>query len=386
MAQEVAILDFGSGKITVLIGKRGVNNTICMNGMSEYAYDGFMEGEFLNPDQLSYAIGRALTSAQASSRSQIKYLYIGVPGAFTTSVCNEVNINLGRKRAITDADLDALHDQGNRYENDPKYSVVNIQPIYYTLDDERRLIAPLGLKSTKLGGLVSYILAENYFLNLIDDIMEELSIPQFEYISSLLAESLFLFDDVKRDQYVVLIDSGYISTDVVLARGDGILQQFNFPLGGGNISGDLAMYLNISFAQADMLKRKVNLSLDLNSEDKYEISISHEETLTFEADIVNEIVMNRINIIAKTVEKCLGNCSYSFPDYIPYHLTGGGLSYIKGARDYFSKVINKPVEVISPHLPQFNRPHFSSSIGLMDMVLNNAPEVKKGFFAKLFNK
>lgn len=386
MAQEVAILDFGSGKISVLIGKRGVNNTISMSGMGECAYAGFEDGAFFEPDQLSYVIGRAIASAQSSSRTQIKKLYIGVPGAFTTSVCNEVSINLGRKKPVTEEDVETLHDQGNEFDKDENYSLINIQPIYYTLDDERRLMQPIGLKSSKLGGLISYVLAENTFIDLIDKVMEEFKIPEYEFVSGVLAESLFLFDEVKRDQCVVLIDSGYITTDVILARGDGILQQFNFSVGGGHITGDLALYLEITFAQAEMLKRKINLSLDMSEDDKYEINSGKEDALSFAADIANEIVMNRISIMAKTVEKCLGMCKYTFPDYISYHLTGGGLSYIKGARDYFSKVIKKPVEIIAPALSQFNRPHYSSSIGLMDMVLNSVPTEKKGFFAKLFKK
>ncbi len=56
MAQDIAVLDFGSGKIDVLIGERGVNNTICINGMGECDYAGFADGEWFEPDQ---QIGRA---------------------------------------------------------------------------------------------------------------------------------------------------------------------------------------------------------------------------------------------------------------------------------------------------------------------------------------
>ncbi len=387
MTQDVAILDFGSGKITVLIGRRGVNNTICISGMGECEYAGFSDGEFLEPDQLSYVIGRAITNAETNSRTNISHLYVGVPGEFTTSVCQDLSMSLGRKKAVTESDIDALFERGNTYGGHPDYTLINIQPIYYTLDDERRLIQPVGLKSNKLGGLVSYILAENGFVDFVDQIVNELNIESHEYVSSLLAETLFLFDDIKRDQYVVLIDCGYITTNVVVARGDGILQQFNFSLGGGHITGDLANYLNISFTQAEALKRKVVLSLDVGENDVYEINSGRDEAVTFQADIVNEIVMERIGSIAKTIAKSLNGCIYDFPDHIPYHLTGGGLAYIKGARDYISKVLGKEVEITAPSLPQFNRPHLSSSLGLLDMILDHSPAVKKkGFFEKLFGK
>lgn len=387
MAQDVAVLDFGSSKITVLIGERGVNNTISISGMGEWEYAGFVDGEWFEPEQLTYVIGHAIANAETNSRTKIRHLYIGVPGAFTTCVCRDTSISLSRKRKITEYDVEVLHDQGDIFKSRMDYTLINCQPIYYTLDDERRLILPIGLNSSKLGGHLSYILAENKFIHFIDKIMDELGIESVEYVSSLLAETLFLFDDIKRDQYVVLIDVGYISSNVVVARGDGILCQYNFSMGGGHITGDLAMILKISFAQAESLKRKVVLSLNAGDSDVYEIS-NRETTQSYPAKLVNEIVMERIKLIGKTITKCLNLCEYDYPDYIPYHLTGGGLCYLRGARDYLSKQLNKPIEIIAPSLPQANRPHLSSSLGLLDMVLNQQlpTQKKKGFFTKLFRK
>ncbi len=386
MAQDVAVLDFGSGKIDVLIGERGVNNTICINGMGECDYAGFADGEWFEPEQLGYAIGHAINNAETNSRTKIKRLYVGVPGEFTAVVCRDVNISLTKKRKVTEADVDMLHEQGDDFQNNPDYTVINVGPVYYTLDDERRLVQPVGMTSCKLGGHISYVLAENRFIHFIGKILEELGIESVEYVSSVLSETLLLFDDITRDQYVVLIDVGYITTSVAVGRGDGLLGLYNFSVGGGHITGDLAMAFSIPFAQAESLKRKVVLSLNASDADVYEVS-DRDNRIPFPAKVVNEIVMERIKLIASTIEKCLAKCEYDYPDYIPYHLTGGGLSYLKGARDYLSKRLSKPVEIVSPSYPPFSRPHMSTGIGLMDMVLDQQPAVKKkGFFARLFGK
>lgn len=385
MAQDIAVLDFGSGKIDVLIGERGVNNTICINGMGECDYAGFADGEWFEPDQLGYAIGHAINNAETNSRTKIKRLYVGVPGEFTTVVCRDVSISLTKKRKVTETDVDMLHEQGDVFRNNPDYTVINIGPVYYTLDDDRRLVQPVGMTSNKLGGHISYVLAENRFIHFVGKILEELGIESIEFVSSVLAEELLLFDDITRDQYVVLIDVGYITTSVAVGRGDGLLGLYNFSLGGGHITGDLAMAFGISFSQAESLKRKVVLSLNASDADVYEIT-DRDSRIPFPAKTVNEIVMERIKLIASTIEKCLSKCEYDYPDYIPYHLTGGGLSYLKGARDYLSKRLNKPVEIVSPSFPPFSRPHMSSGIGLMDMLLDQQPQEKKGFFARLFGK
>ncbi len=385
--EDVAILDFGSGKITVLVGRRGVNNTICISGVGESDYAGFSDGEFFESDQLSYVIGHAVSNAETNSGARIKHLFIGVPGEFSSCLCREVTLTLNKKRKITEQDLDDLHEQGDTFKNDLDYTLVNSQPIYYTLDTEQRLIQPIGLVSSRVGGLVSYIFAENRFIDFVDGIMHELGIESYDYVSSLLAETLFLFDDAVRDQFVVFADTGYITTNVVVARGDGLLAQYNFGIGGGHITGDLANFFKISFTQAEALKKKVVLSLNPSDDDVYTISVNRTDTVDFSARTVNEIVTGRITVIADTIKKCLKMCEYEYPDHIPYHITGGGLAYIKGARDFLSKHLGKTVEIAAPRLPQFNRPHLSAGLGLLDMMLSHRPPDKKGgFFAKLFGK
>lgn len=355
--------------------------------MGECNYAGFSEGEWLEPEQLSMAVGMAISNAETNSRTKIRHLYIGVPGEFCRCVCRNVNLSLNKKRKITDADVDALHEQGDTFKLRSDLTLINSQPIYYTIDDERRLIQPVGLSSSKLGGFISYIFAETDFIEFVDKIMEDVGIESSEYVCSMFAETMFLFDCVERDRWVVLIDVGYITTNVVVARGDGIVSMYNFSLGGGYITGDLATALDIPFAQAESLKQKIVLSLNMSDEDVYSVNTSRDAVENFPAKTVNEIATARIKVIAQTIEKCLSECQYDFPEYIPYYLTGGGLSYMKGARDALSKFLSKPVQTVAPSLPQFNRPHMSSSLGLLDMVLNQqAPIKKQSLFKRLFGK
>lgn len=378
--EDVAILDFGSKTIKVLIGHRGLNNTIVISGKGETEYAGFCEGEFFRPDQLGQAVAHSVNMAETTANEKINKIYVGVPGDFTVCCCKDVELNFGNtKHKVSASDVEELHEQGNVF-NDNNYTLINIQPIYYTLSDERRMIEPVGLMSGKLRGHISYLLAETKFINTINGIMSVLGIEDVEYCSSILAETLFLFDDIKRDQYIVLIDVGYITTSVAVARGDGLLSLHSFSLGGGNISGDLASYFGISFAEAEALKRKVALTLALNDNEVYEVSAK------YPASIVNQIVSARIGTIAKTVLKCMNLCEYIIPDGIPFSLTGGGLTHIRGAKEILSDKLKKPVEIVAPRIPQMEEPEQSSSLGLLDLAINVQEPRKRGLFSKFFRK
>lgn len=384
MAQETAIMDIGSSKITVMVGRRGVNNTICISGTGESEYAGYEDGEFYQPDELAVAVERAISNAQSSANTKIRHLYIGVPGQFTATQCKELSMSLNRRRKVTDEDVDALYALGDTFEDDPNYVLINSQPVFYTISD-RKLIQPVGMTASHLSGFISYILAEKKFIDAFKRIAEDLGIESCEFVSSILAESLFLFDDFVRDRFAVLIDVGYIVTDLVIVRGDGVLRQFSIPIGGGHIAKDLSDDLGIRFSLAEKLKRKVILNLEFGETDTYDITLK-ERTMSFSAGQVNDIVSIKLNKLARTINNCLISCD--LPASATYYLTGGGVSYLSGARDYLSKKLDRQLEIVSPKLPQLNKPHLSSALGLMDMVLGSEQEPvrRKGLFAGLFGR
>jgi cell division protein FtsA len=384
--QTAAVLDFGSSKISVLIGERGINNTFQLKGRGESNYAGFMEGEFLDERDLKTAIGVAITSAVNHSGKKIKKLYVGVPAEFCYSELKEATQTYQNKKRINDNDIYTLFDSVDNYaQSENSHTLINRSPIYFMLDDGRKVVDPNGLTTTKLSAQVSFVLAKNEFITLIDSILEELSIVNVQYTSSVLAESLYLLEPEVRDRYAILIDAGYITTSVALLRGDGILSLNAFSVGGGHITGDLSQVLNLKFAEAEKLKRKVVLSLDASDDDFYETVV--EGVITpFPAKMVNEIIEDRLSMVASTINKILHSIRVSYPDYIPIYLTGGGLSYLKGAKDFLSKEIGKNLEIISPPVPQLNSPHYSSLLGLLNLALYEEESVRENVFEKAFSK
>ena len=147
-------MDIGSAKITVMVGTRGVNNTICVKGLGECEYAGYEDGEWYQPDELINAVERAISLAQTDAHTKIRHLYIGVPGQFTVTQCKEVTMSLNRRRRLTDADVDALYAQGDTFSGDGEYVLINSQPIFYTLNDDRKLIQPVGLVASRLSGFM----------------------------------------------------------------------------------------------------------------------------------------------------------------------------------------------------------------------------------------
>ena len=149
--------------------------------------------------------------------------------------------------------------------------------------------------------------------------------------------------------------------------------------------GDLAECLNITYQEAEQLKRKIVLSLNPSVNDCYETNCAG-VAKKLPIKMTNEIVMARLDMIASCLKKCITLYSQEVDDLLPIYLTGGGVSFIKGAKDYLSKCIGRNIELIAPPLPELNKPSYSSILGLLSYGIKEEQKNKRSFLAKLLKR
>lgn len=364
--KQVAVIDVGSSKITAIIGERGINKTFLIKGRFECEYDGFAEKTFFDVVKLSDALRSTINDVQSVCGTKIDTVYVGVPGEFTSVVVKESQISFPSKRKIKEDDVDALFDSAFVVQNND-ISIINRSAIVYELDDFRRLADPIGYSSEILKGKLSFVLCNNYFVETIMPILKSTGIEKVEFVSTALAEALYLIDPEVRDRIAMILDVGYISTTFSIIQGDGILFQKSFPYGGGFITGSLTEFFDINFDVAEKLKRKVNLS-SFSSSGAYDL-IDLDDGKYFSAEEAKGVILKSLDILCENVSNALENSKYVVPDYVPIMLTGGGIAYLRGAKEYVSNRLGVDVRVLSPSVPLMTKPTESAILSLMDLAL-----------------
>ncbi|MBO7508336.1 MAG: rod shape-determining protein, partial [Clostridia bacterium] len=381
----VSVLDFGSSKISVMIADSGINGTFNILGTGEVEYSGFQNGEFIEPEKLYEAVANCIVKAETNSGLKVEKLHIGVPAEFTFVETKNASVAFNKKVKIGDKEVSELFSVAGREIKYEKASIISRAPIYFLLDDSRKVIDPKGEVSTRLSGLVSFVVADNRFIDMIDGIVKNMGLKEVEYVSSSLSQSLFLLDPQIRDSGAILIDVGYLTTSVALVKGDGLMALNHFSVGGGHISADLCQVLQISFKEAENLKRKVVLSLSASDNDFYEINLDGVIT-PISAKLTNDIVASRLDMIVGLINKCLTKMRAVLPqgsNYLPIFLTGGGVCLLKGGRDYISKGVGENVEVLSCKIPQMSKPSYSSVLGLLDLEIKEKKTEKTSLWQKI---
>ncbi|MDY6023535.1 MAG: pilus assembly protein PilM [Candidatus Borkfalkiaceae bacterium] len=364
--KQVAVIDIGSSKIKAYVSERGVNDTFLIKSSFTYDYDGFADGVFLDADKVSAIIENAVERLKQSYRKNLSVIYVGVPGSFTKVVVKDSQISFPKKKKITDADVNSLFD-GAFVIQSGNYKLINRSAVVYELDDHRKVANPVGLSSEILKGKLSFVLCENYFLSAVASVIEKSGEISAECVSSSLAESLYLIGEETRDRVAVLCDIGYITTTLSIVQGDGLLYQKSFDFGGGFITADISEKFELDFEKAEAVKRKVNIC-SLSAGGAYALIENDGEY--YNSNEIKNSVIDSLDSLCENLEKAFDESGYILPDYVTLSITGGGISFIRGAKEHIAGRLAMNVEIIAPKVPLMDKPTESSALSLMNMALN----------------
>ncbi|MBQ4535266.1 MAG: hypothetical protein IJA22_00410 [Clostridia bacterium] len=361
----VSVLDIGSAKLTVLTASEGVNKNIVVHGRSEVEYSGFADGELFEPEKLSEKIGKAIENVELASNCAIKDLVVGIPAEFCFCTTRKINLSFAKKLKLTPQSIKEIYEMG--IEGEENTIPISVEPIYNILDDGKKIIDASGQKTTKLTAFVSVIFAKKDFIDLINETLSRLGVVSVRYTCSALCETQYLLGDLASE--AMIIDVGYLTTSIAVGKGRGLVNLFSFSQGGAHIMADLAECLELSLAEAEALKNKIVLTIQPSANDYYEVSNGAMERKIF-IKVANEIVVSRLEYIAKLITICLERCDIE--EYFPIYLTGGGITGIKGAKEIVSSVLGRTIGIISPTIVEYNKPYCSSLVSLINNAIKNS--------------
>jgi len=328
------ILDVGSSSLRLLavtkaVGKQRIVAEDCV------LYDGFMDGEFLSIDDLGQDLMNLVERMSQKLKKPITSIIVGVPSEFCVCVCKRISRKYVGLHKITDADLINLYQNNANFNESEDYSVISFSPMQCILDGEFKTLSPVGKKTTSLVLDASYILAKNSFIELMRAKFKEIGISNVEFVSSSLGQAMNC-EPIKNDgRPIAIVDVGHITTSVAVYKGEGLALLTSFSMGGGHISSDLMQVLGLSFKNAELIKRKVILTIETKKNEYYEVC--HKGSLVkAPINITNQVVKSRIEIIAKVLKDIL-----AIDDVfkgVDIYLTGDGISNYKGVKNIIKDV------------------------------------------------
>jgi len=371
MKTTVAAIDFGTSKIVTLVAENSSSQRCDIVGAGVAPYDGYMDGTWNNPAELDEAIRKSIEEAEKQSGHKIRELNVGVPGAFTRVYPTEARIDVkGTEPHVSAADVKALFKAAHdNLEQVPGVSI-HSTPAWFMVSDGKKTLEPVGLKGRELRALVSFVVANQFFVDEINNRLLNMGINATGFYSTSAGEAMLFLPDEDRDRTAVLLDIGYLNTEVMVVEGDALIFQHTIEIGGGDIAADLSIGLDIPLREAENIKRQYVYGL-ATPNTVYDVpGVDGQKPMSFPREKVAEIIEARVDEIAEEIIKAIDESGIKLGNWSNIYLTGGGLAFNRGGKDYLSGKLEKPVRDTPKRTTKLNSHAFSSALGLLDLIID----------------
>lgn len=373
MKTQIAAIEFGTSKIVTMIARNSGIDRLDIVGSGTVPYDGYSEGDWNTPRQMVQRVRDSIAAAELEANSKIHEIYVGVPGEYIHVYTHETQMEL-EDGAVDENALNAIQDKAADELQIANRGgmVLHRSPAWFSVDGGKPTMSPSG-RGTTLSARITFIVAEQIFIDDVSEMLGLLNVTILGFLASTLGESLLLLSLEDRDRAALLIDCGYLNTEISVVEGDAIVYHAMLPRGGGHVTADLATELRVSMRAAEQIKRNYVFNPDEFDRDSFsEVYDEAGNRVTFPREVVQEIVERSVDELAEMIALTINNDAAQFLGArSQVYLTGGGLALMRGGREYLSEKIGRPVKVTAAKSSKMNSPVYSAALGLADLTFDS---------------
>lgn len=365
-------VDIGTSKVCTVVGE--VNNfgqieTICN---TSYKCSGLKKGKIINEDEIILSLAKTIKEAEDETNLKINSAYVTIPGKYVTIVQNSITKDAKDKYAgISVRDVQNAIIQVKDIEIPDGKTLIDVVPDKIVLDNGTVVNDPVGNLSASFTISAQVILAEKDYVRQLHNIFKKAGLEIDGIVPITLAERNLILDTNELHDNVMLLDIGAGNTDIGVFEGSTFLYTNSIPLGGDNITNDIALVLNISEEEADKLKRQYGLALKSFIDNDNDIILNtckdDSKSKIIKSSELIEIIEARIEEIFTIINRDITNhnLKQKINNVI---LTGQGIVNINKS-DVAGKInLNIPVKISTGRLISTVKPIYRTSYALVRYI------------------
>lgn len=379
MSRKFTAIDIGSSKISCLVARHTFDKGLKVIAHSSTQSSGISKGVIRNISALEKSILVALGTIEAQLRDSISKVSINISGPDVEYIVAEVSIALSEK-PVSKKDLNKLISMIDIQELNTK--VLHIIPISYKIDDIDGIKDPLGMVGSclTLKATVIYT-SKSLYKNLILA-FERCNVKVIKVVAGPYALGLGVLTEEEAKIGTALVDIGATITTIAYFKDSTILFLKSIPVGGVNITKDIAYAFNIDFNSAERLKILYGSATRYTSNAKEFVLVPSKD----DNNLVNlkQVQKSEIfSIIEPRVREILGLVMNEFKHIHPNNIVfTGGTSALNGIINLAEETFKVNVRYCRP-----SEEYSPSVVGIINSVYNESPTSEvKGKTNKLIGK
>ena len=250
-------VDIGSSKVSSMVARIGADGDLKILGTGSVASQGIQKGRIENIDEVKAAVGMSVDDAQRYiGQGMVSGAYVSVSGTHIRCVNTKQMLdNPGDDGGLSSSGLDELI-QGTVPEVEANEELLHIIPMGYEVDGLMAVRNPSGLHAQQVNVQSHIVVAEASALtNTIRSVeANKIAVKSLVLGSIASAETTLMADE--KEMGVVLVDIGAGVTDMVIYRQGSPWYSSVIPVGGNQMTRDLAVSLRVPYYLSEEIKVK----------------------------------------------------------------------------------------------------------------------------------
>lgn len=368
----VGVLDIGTSKIACLIAAVDLSGVRIL-GVGLQRAEGVKAGVIIDLDRAEYAARAALAQAENMARVELTEVAVSVSCGRLKSHNFTARVDVA-SGLVQEADVRRLMQAGQNYVEQSGRSLVHMNEVAVRLDGAPGSKDPRGMAARSLAFDLHAVTADEAPLRNLLMAVQRCYLEPASHVPAAYASGLAVVSEDERRFGVTVIDMGAGTTSLAMFADDRFLYAGATPMGGAQITFDIARALHTPLAEAERIKALYGTVVCAPSDEHDAFSYptaGEEDGVMYQmtkAELA-EVIRPRVTAICHQLRQRLDECEMTAYAGRSLVLTGG-TSGLTGLADFMAAELGRPVRVGAPQsidgLPrEFSSSAYATVVGLL---------------------
>lgn len=373
MCDYVIGIDIGSSKVCAAVGKPSSQGKLQIVGITSVKCLGLKKGVVVDIDDTAEAIKKCIEQLERMVDAKIQTAYISIPGGICELIHNEGIIAVSSEnKEINQKDVDRVLEASKLISVPSDKEIIGVVPQQYIIDGYDNIKDPIGMSGTRLEVDAQIILAQSTIVN---NLLKSVNKAELT-VSGIVLQPLVVSEVVLRKEEkeigTAIVDVGAETIDVSIYKKGNLCYTSIIPLGGNNITNDIAVCLKIPHEEAEKLKFKYGSMIKEPEEtnEVIRVNTSYNDVVEINQNVLVEIIEARTEELLHFIKNNLQESGY-YEDTNGIVIVGGGISLFKGISEFSENILNRSVRIGSPEYIGAASPIYASAVGIVQDVISS---------------
>jgi cell division protein FtsA len=365
-------IDVGTSKVCALIGEVSRDGSLTIVGKGSVPANGLKKAVVVNIDQTVRSITGAVDHSERLSGYQIDRAFVGVGGQHVESQNSRGAVAVsGHHREVMREDINRALEVARAVSIPSNREVLHVLPRGFIVDGQEGVKDPLGMSAIRLEIETHIVTAAATAVRNLAKCVQASNVKIDELVANSLASAESVLSETERDLGVAVADIGAGTIDLALFLDGSPFKTAVLPVGGNNVTNDIAIGLKTSLQVAEELKiQHGTCDLSTVSGDEFiNVSMLGEPAGRSISRLeVSQIIEARMREIFEMLRAEIRSAGDGI---LPAGVVlTGGAAQLAGAAALGREVLNMPVRVAGPSgvgglTDNILNPAYSTAIGLL---------------------